>query len=766
MSYLPTSVTSAQQSNSLKFYEEPIHTPGCIQPQGILLVLIEPDFTLLQVSGNTAAFIDIEPDNLLGKNLDTILNSQQINYLRDCLFSKNLQDVDPAEITLHVQVKERFQAFNSNIHRVDGVLILEMEPAAPLKDIGFSSIYHLVKTTVSRFHSTIGFQQLCQIAVEEIRALTGFDRVMMYQFAEEWHGSVIAEDRVESIESYLGLRFPASDIPEQARRLFSLNKVQLIENVNFVPVPIIPADNPVTGTPLDLSLSTLRSVSPIHLEYLQNMGVAASIAIALTKKGKLWGLVACHHQTPKRVPDETRAACRFIGQFLSLELAAKEDLEDSEYRLELQSAQSKFMEYMSQEENFTAGLVNYYQPNLLDPLDAKGVALYFNGQCTLLGETPKAAEVEHLANWLDKHSQDDIFCTDSLPLLYKEAESFKNVASGLLTVLISKEQKNYVLWFRPEVIQTVNWAGDPNWAIEIEEGSLHKHPRKSFALWEETVQSKSLPWKQCEIDAAVLLRSAIVVIALRKADELAKLNVEMQIALDKEKELSELKSRFVSMASHEFRTPLATILSSAELIEHYSHKWSEEKKLTHLERIQTAVKHMTQLLNDVLLIGKAEAGKLEFKPTAIALTQFCNNLVEEIQLTASNHTIAFCSQGEYTDTYMDEKLLRHILSNLLSNAIKYSPKASTVHFDLVCEQEKAVFCIQDQGIGIPVADQAQLFKSFHRASNVGTISGTGLGLAIVKKSVDLHGGNITVDSKVGVGTTFSVMLPGIKRDIN
>ncbi len=241
--------------------------------------------------------------------------------------------------------------------------------------------------------------------------------------------------------------------------------------------------------------------------------------------------------------------------------------------------------------------------------------------------------------------------------------------------------------------------------------------------------------------------------ALRKSKE------DISNALEKEKELGELKSRFVTTTSHEFRTPLATILSSTELLEHYSHKWSEEKKLTHFQRIQTSIKHMTGLLNDVLLIEKAEADKLEFQPTPLALAQFCRDLVEEMQLTASDHTIAFCSQGQYPNTYMDEKLLRHILSNLLSNAIKYSSKASIVHFDLICEQDKAVFQIKDQGIGIPVADQDKLFNSFHRASNVGTISGTGLGLAIVKKSVDLHGGNITVDSEVGVGTTFSVMLP-------
>ncbi|PSB25552.1 ATP-binding protein [Chlorogloea sp. CCALA 695] len=759
MSYLLTSeLTSAQQSNFPECYEEPIHTPGCIQPQGILLVLKEPDFTVVQVSGNTAAFIDIEPYELLGKNLDTILDSQQINYLRDCLSYDNLQDVIPLEITLQVQVKEGLQAFNSNIYRVEGVLILEMEPSMPCEDIRFSSIYYLTKTTVSILQNTVSLEKLCQIAVKELRRLTGFDRIMMYQFDEEWHGTVIAEDRVESIGSFLGLHFPATDIPERARKLFNLSRVRLIENVNSVPVPIIPADNPVTGTPLDLSLSTLRSVSPIHVEYLQNMGVAASITIALTKKGKLWGLVACHHRSPKRVPHETRAVCHFISQVLSLEVAAKEDIEDYKYLMNLKCSQTKFAEYMSQEENFTDGLVKY-KPNLLNLIYAKGAALYFNNHCTLLGETPKVAEVERLVNWLDKHSHNEIFCTNSLPRLYEEAKGFKNVASGLLTVRLSKEQKNYILWFRPEVVQNVNWGGDPNQPVKVEEGDLRLHPRKSFALWKETVQLKSLPWKQCEIDAVGELRSTIIVVMLRKADDVAKLNVEMQIALDKEKELSELKSHFVTMTSHEFRTPLATILSSADILQKYSHKLREEQKFTHLQQIQTSVKHMTQLLNDLLLLGKAAAGKLQFEPTPVDLIRFCQALVEELKLINDSYTITFANQGNGTTAYIDEKLLRHILTNLLSNAIKYSSPGGTVHFELIYQAGEVSFHIQDHGIGIPQADQAQLFEAFHRASNVGTISGTGLGLAIVKNSVDLHGGTIIIASEVGVGTTFTVTIP-------
>jgi PAS domain S-box-containing protein len=235
---------------------------------------------------------------------------------------------------------------------------------------------------------------------------------------------------------------------------------------------------------------------------------------------------------------------------------------------------------------------------------------------------------------------------------------------------------------------------------------------------------------------------------------------EVLKALEKEKELNELKSRFVSMTSHEFRTPLTTILGSAELLKYYSHKWSEEKKLLHFERIHSNVQYLKQMLDDLLLIGKAESGRLEFNPALLDVVQFCRNLVEELQVSERNqHAIIFTKQGQCTDAYMDEKLLRHVLSNLLSNAIKYSPPGSTVRFKLTIRDGEAMFQIQDQGIGIPKEDQERLFEPFHRAQNVGQISGTGLGLAIVKKTVDLQGGKITVNSEVGIGTIFTVTIP-------
>jgi signal transduction histidine kinase len=250
--------------------------------------------------------------------------------------------------------------------------------------------------------------------------------------------------------------------------------------------------------------------------------------------------------------------------------------------------------------------------------------------------------------------------------------------------------------------------------------------------------------------------------AARRQTELAlqQLNAETCEALVREQELNELKSRIVTVISHEYRTPLTTILSSSELLQHYGYKLSEEKKIAHLQRIQSAANHLTALVADVLNISEAESGKLEFNPSPLDLESFCRQLVQELQIIAGqDHPIAFVSLGNCWSCIMDEKLLRQIFTNLLSNAIKYSPPDSTVHLEVQCQEGRVIVQVRDEGVGIPEADRAHLFKPFERGSNVGTISGTGLGLAIVKRLVDLLGGQIAVDSVVGVGTTFTVTLP-------
>lgn len=254
--------------------------------------------------------------------------------------------------------------------------------------------------------------------------------------------------------------------------------------------------------------------------------------------------------------------------------------------------------------------------------------------------------------------------------------------------------------------------------------------------------------------------SADVTVAKHLEAERQRAETEIRHALTQEKELGDLKSRFISMTSHEFRNPLTVVLTSAQLLENFKHKLSDEKKLELLHRIQAAGKIMTHLLNNVLILGRAEAGKLQVNLVPLNLAKFCRSLVEEMQLSVGiKHAIALSQKGDCTNTCMDENLLRHILANLLSNAIKYSPPFSTVNFELSCQDGEAIFQINDEGIGIPPIDQPRLFDSFHRGENVGDIPGTGLGLTVVKKYVDLHNGKITFANNGGVGTTFTVTLP-------
>jgi len=508
--------------------KEPIHIPGLIQPHGLLFVLQEPQLKILQVSNNTLQALGIPPQEILGKNLTNFFDSQLIQQIQKKL-TEGLATINPLNLSINTQKGKLF--FDGILHRSNGLLILELEPVISKEFSNFFSLYHLVQAPIAKIQKTLTLNELCQAIVEEVRKLTGFDRVMVYQFDAQDAGTVIAEDKLEHLSPYLNLHYPASDIPRQARHLYAVNLLRLIPDVNYQPVELLTVDNPVTNQPLDLSFSVLRSVSPIHIEYLKNMGVVASMSISLIRNQKLWGLIACHHQSPKYVSYEVRTACELLGKVMALELGSKEDNERLDYRIRLHSIQSKFVESISQEESFVDGLLKE-RSNLLDLVGAQGAAICADENLTLIGQTPDLTDIQALIHWLASQMEQDIFYTDSLPKLYPAAEKFKEVASGLLVLSISNLQKYYVLWFRPEVIQTVNWAGNPNKPVEVEQnGNLRLTPRKSFELWQETVRLQSLPWKPCEIEIALELRSAIVGIVLRKADELAKVNQQLTLAL-------------------------------------------------------------------------------------------------------------------------------------------------------------------------------------------------------------------------------------------
>jgi two-component system, cell cycle sensor histidine kinase and response regulator CckA len=522
----------------LCFQEDPIHIPGFIKSHGMLFALEEPDLTIVQLSHNTQRFLKISPETLLNQPLAKVLGTRQVKVLKNGL-DHNFKNINPLKIAIKHLGKNCW--FDGIAHRHNGVLILELIPALSKTPATFFNFHHLVKGAIEQMQQAKSTAELCDRTVQEFQKLTGFERVMVYKFDEDGAGAVIAEAKREDLqESYLGLHYPATDIPDEARRLFFLNKVRVIPDVNDQPVAIVPTHHPTTGKPLDLSLTMLRAVSPFHIEYLQNMGVAASLVIALINQEDLWGLIACHHYTPKSVSYELQTACEFLGQVMSLELVCQERNDDVMDKARLSSVQSNLLEAITNAPSVQEGLCES-RTNLLELVHAKGCAICFNEEITLLGETPSLKQVGGLVQWLAHNQKEPIFVTNCLSEHYPSATHFKAVASGLLGITVSKLQKNYLLWFRPEVMQTVCWAGNPADTYQVDEtGGMQLCPRQSFKLWQDTVQCQSLPWKSFVIEAAEDFRNALLGCILQSRTwELLQTNRKLQQEIRERKQAIE-----------------------------------------------------------------------------------------------------------------------------------------------------------------------------------------------------------------------------------
>jgi two-component system, chemotaxis family, sensor kinase Cph1 len=747
---------------------EPIHIPNATQAHGLLLTFSETDLTILQIGQNCEVMLGRPPAAFLGKQLDTILLPEQMAAIDSCI-KGDFENVNPLRLSL--PIADRFEAFEGIAHRTDGVIVLELErsiassSSTSSQASSFFDFYKFVKAPIDRIQNTQTLAELSQQAVTTIRALTGFDRVMLYRFANDGSGHVIAEAKSPQTESFLGLHYPASDIPQQAKELYRLNLLRIIPDVAYAPVPLEPALNPVTGTPLDLSLSVLRSVSPVHLEYLQNMGVGASMSISLLRDRQLWGLIACHHDTPRQLSYETRTICEFLGQVISFEVGAKADAEDADYKLDIQIAQSKFVNTIASCQTLGDGFERN-PADLMGLVGAAGVVFCERGRVDSFGNTPPAKKIAPLLEWIDiQLGEDAIYSTNTLVNEYEPLFPHKAVASGLLALRISRIQHTYLLWFRPEIIQTIDWGGEPNKPMTIDtELGLRMTPRKSFELWKETVEGKSLPWKACEIEAAQELRMQIIGIVLQKADELALLNAELErsnIELD----------AFAYVASHDLKEPLRGIHNySTFLIEDYGDKLGEDgkHKLTTLMRL---TQRMEDLIESLLHYSRCGRAELVFEP--VDLAEVVESVIDVIKISQPA-TVKFEVSRPLPSVNGDRTQLVELFTNLISNGIKYNDRDSKsievgyilpteshadLPADLQIDRSQPIFFIKDNGIGIRAKHFENIFKIFKRLHPVNKYGGgTGAGLTIAKKIVERHRGNLVVTSIFGESSTFYFTL--------
>ncbi|QFU15127.1 ATP-binding protein [Microvirga thermotolerans] len=724
---------------------EPIHIPGSIQPYGLLLAMSPEERILTYVSANAAPAFGLDRGALLGRPIREALPRLE------ALLGPDLGRADAPSgpgfaRTVSLDTAAGPRRFDAVVHRSERATILELEECVPGEEATLDTLYPGMRRFVERLQAAATTDDLCRLVAQDVRAITGFDRVLVYRFDAQWNGNVVAEDRNDALPSYLGLRFPASDIPAQARELYRRNRLRIVPDANYVPVPI----EALGPEPLDLSDAVLRSVSPVHLEYMRNMGTMASMSVSILRDGVLWGLISCHNKEPRRVPLQVRNACDFLAQIFSMQLDARERAARAEDRMRLGSVQARLLGYMAAEDVFIDGLVKH-PGELMELAGAQGAAIVSDDYCLRFGRTPDEAQVKDLFAWLSRHHREDVFVTDALPAHHPAAAAYAARASGLVAIAISKVHRSYVLWFRPEAVQTVEWGGDPRKPARREAGAERLHPRNSFEVWKETVRGRSEPWSPGEIDAVKELRNAIVGIVLRRAEELASLADELR------RSNRELEA-FSYSVSHDLRAPFRHIVGYAELLKKQEMERLSERGRRYVDVIIESAYTAGTLVDN--LLNFSHMGRTALKPRRVETRTLVDEVRQRLALDTADRRIVW-TIGDLPPVHADPVMLRLVFENLLSNAVKYTRprEEAVIEIGSYREDGSTVFFVRDNGVGFDMAYVGKLFGVFQRLHRMEDFEGTGIGLANVRRIVERHGGRTWAEGAVDRGATFFFALP-------
>lgn len=517
---------------------EPIHVPGLVQPFGFLIALTA-DWLVSRASANCAQMLGFDVDQLLGQPISAIFSGDAIHTLRNRITL--LRGVDSVERIFALPLVDGGPAFDVAVHFSDQLVVIEGEPAAH-DEMEASSF---VRSMVSRLAQADGMAAFLRDGARQVRALTGFDRVMVYRFADGGDGEVVAEALRSGIDSFFGLHYPASDIPQQARTLYLRNIFRVIADVTAQPVPVVPTLDP-TGATLDMSLCLTRAVSPIHVEYLRNMGVGASLSISIIVDGKLWGLFACHHYGPRLPTFAQRSAAELFGQIFSMMLESRERAETADYEGKARQVADRLMSAVAQDHELLAR-ADWLGDIIFDTIPADGVGVYIDGRMSFSGLTPDETAFARIITMMNRVAASQIYTTDCLSAVLPEAAAYADRVSGLLAIPLSRRPRDYVVLFRAEQLRSVRWAGKQEKTVEHGPNGPRLSPRKSFEAWSQLVKGTALPFAPAHLRVAEALRTALLEVVLRLADSA---DVERQKANEKQELLiAELNHRVRNILS-------------------------------------------------------------------------------------------------------------------------------------------------------------------------------------------------------------------------
>ncbi|WP_091738233.1 ATP-binding protein [Phenylobacterium immobile] len=715
---------------------EPIRIPGGVQPHGALLITAFDGAEVLHVSANLADAIGVPLT--AGDRLDTNADL--------ALLAAELTALGPRDPVLARTLRVSGHMFHVSAHATHQGVIVEFEDPPASEDQTLAALYPRLRRFMDDLAGAADVTSIAEAAVNEVWALTGFNRVLLYSFDARGVGAVLAEASDGVLPSYLNLKFPAADIPAQARELYKLSRIRLIPTADYQPAPLIPAISPIDGAPVDLSRAALRSVSPVHLEYMRNMGTASSMSISIVVEGELWGLISGHSAAPRAVNPQVRSACDHLGQILSLQIEARELARRSSERLRLSEIQGDLLTQVAAATAYDQGLAENPEAWMAVGGGA-GAALVGQDRVISVGVTPPADAILDLARRLAAESQREV-ALESIADAWPDAQVDPDEASGLLAVSISQLHPDYLMWFRPQALRTVNWAGEPAKAVEIGE---RLHPRQSFELWKEQVRLRALPWTAEEIDSARRFRAAIQNFVLRRAEERAELTNRLA-------ETNRELESFSYSISHDLRAPFRHVAGFADLLAERVGQSIDATSRHYLATIRDSALTAGRLVDDLLAFS--QLGRNSLAPGRVDVQRLVQDVRRSLASDVAGRRITW-KVDSLPSAWADPAMLRQVFVNLLDNAIKYTRGRDPAVISITGEDLPTAtrYTVRDNGAGFDAAYTHKLFAVFQRLHRAEEFEGTGIGLALVRRIAERHGGSVSATGTQGEGASFTIVIP-------
>ncbi|MGK7392226.1 MAG: ATP-binding protein [Candidatus Cyclobacteriaceae bacterium M2_1C_046] len=742
--------------------DEPIHIPESIQGYGYLFAISHQDGKIKIISENVEGLIRSTEPIIGGNFFEYLANDDEIDFLKETFQRSQKQKTRlPVHLTFNEKnlSKEHDTGFYAVVYDSNDLFIIELEPATEFRETYSAS--HYIKLYSNRiapkFKTFNSLEEMSGEIVQTIRSITDMDRVVLYRFNEDGSGKVIAESKADDMESYNDLYYPASDIPSQAREQYKKNWVRITPNVDLESSRLIPTIEETGREPLDLTYSILRSLSPIHNQYIRNQGLKSSMSMSLVTHDKLWGLISCHSRSPKYVPQNVRLECENLSQLFSWHLYAKQEELHNQKKETTDRAINEMLDQTSAENP----IVDIFQRNkqqVLDIMDADGFMFYTETQKIIIGQTPELSVVKQIyENVYGSHLNKPFISSDINEILNSNADL--NGIKGVLLISLVEHKDYFTAWFRKEHKLIQRWAGRPEEKRPNSSKKERLKPRESFKVHEIEVKGKSKEWTSYDTEVAERFNKVFMSHALETQDKMLKNISDLELQ-------NKYKNEFLATLVHELRNPLTPIVSGVSLLEE---EFNSEESTTIFNMIKRQLGHLNTMIDDLMDVSRITRGKVKLVKEPLDLKEILRDAFESTKhlITEKNHNVDFDFPDKNIVVYGDNTRISQVFVNLISNAAKYTNENGSIQIKIEEVSDNASVKIIDNGLGIPPEKIHSIFSMFTQIESHSNYfkGGLGIGLTLVKKLVDLHNGQIIARSEgKNKGSEFEVILPLYKSD--